>query len=295
MDANNGFPRIPDEEFGKRMAAVKEKMEASSIDLLVVFANLLDPSHVRYLSDVSPLNESAAVVIPLEGQPILCSGQACQAWSAYKSKIKDIRILPEVGEVGGVEYEIGDQSNFSDLFEEIRGKYKVKRIGTVGTLIFPQIIHAQIGKTFSAAEIVDAEKLIYEIRVKKSENEIACMQKAASIIDGAFAKVVDDLEAGMTELDIQAEIEAEVLRRGGEDHALSWTPMIPSGPQRTGLCMNRNSMRRVKEGEIIDLQAGALYEGYNAALCTPPYFGQSAIPFRSYSATLSERSDALWF
>ncbi|MCJ7586907.1 MAG: M24 family metallopeptidase, partial [Candidatus Aminicenantes bacterium] len=171
-------------------------MAENSIDLLVAYSNLLDPSHGRYLTDVSPLNQSAAIVMPLDGDPILCSGQ--------------------------------------------------------------------IRNTFPEAEIVNAEKLVYEMRETKTKNEIACMQKAACILDSAFAEAVRTLRAGMTELDIQAGIEAAILRGGAEDHGLSWTPMIPSGPERTKLCMNRNSLRKVKKGEIIDLQAGALYEGYNA-------------------------------
>jgi len=93
-------------------------------------------------------------------------------------------------------------------------------------------------------------------------------------VDAAFSEVVVDIRPGWSELDIQAEIEAEILRRGAEDHALAWTPMIPSGPENTRLCMNRNTLRKVKESEMICLQAGALYEGYNAALNTPFVLGR---------------------
>jgi Xaa-Pro aminopeptidase len=65
-----------------------------------------------------------------------------------------------------------------------------------------------------------------------------------------------------------------VLRGGAEGLAIAWDPMIPSGVERTQLCMNRNSLRQVGEGELIDLQAGAVYEGYNAALCTPIILGK---------------------
>ncbi|MBC8388616.1 MAG: hypothetical protein H8E13_11285 [Actinobacteria bacterium] len=75
----NNFPKIPDSEFKLRMQKFKEKMEKEKIDLVVVFSNLLDPSAVRYFSDVSPINESAALAIPLKGEPVMCSGQACHA------------------------------------------------------------------------------------------------------------------------------------------------------------------------------------------------------------------------
>jgi len=127
---------------------------------------------------------------------------------------------------------------------------------------------------FSNVPVVNAEGLVFELRVIKSRNEIACMRKAANILDNAFAKTVDALRPGWTELDIHASIVAESLRGGAEGMAAAWDPMIPSGPVNTQLCMNKNSLRQVREGEIIDLQAGVLYEGYNAALCTPIVLGK---------------------
>ena len=115
MAKNNGFPRIPDSEFEARIAAVKGKMRERNIDLLVLYSNALDPGHVRYLADVVGINESAAMVIPAEGDPIVCSGQACQAWSKHKSRVKEVRIFPEVGEVAGTEYLVGDQFTFSSF------------------------------------------------------------------------------------------------------------------------------------------------------------------------------------
>jgi Xaa-Pro aminopeptidase len=274
MEPKIDFPRIPDSEFEDRITNVKNKMAQQKIDLLVAYSNAFDPGHVRYLSDVFGINEAAAMVIPLEGEPTVCSGQACQAWSEHKSRIKDVKILPEVGEVAGVEYKVGDMVNFQSFFKELKEKYSISKIGTVGTLIFPQIIYAQLQQVFPGAEIVNAEPMIIEQRFIKSENEIACMRKAGEILDASFEKVVKKIKAGWTELDIQAEITAEILKEGAESTAASWEPMIPSGIEHTNLCMNRNSLRRVKESEIICLQAGALYEGYNAALNTPLVLGK---------------------
>ena len=271
---NDRFPRIPDEEFVKRMSDFKKKMDREHIDLVVMFSNLLDPSAVRYFSDVSPINESAAAVIPLEGEPILCSGQACHEWSKYKSKIKDVRIMPEVGEVSGVEYEIEGQLDFRDLFEEMRRKYKVKKIGIIGDLIFPYEIYRKLEQVFPGIEKVSAEMLMYELRMRKTENELACIKKACEIISDTFAYAVERVKPGVTELDIQADIEGQMLRLGAEAYCNSFSPMIPSGREHSNLCMNRNTLRKVTEGEIIDLQAGTLYEGYNATVCTPVVLGK---------------------
>ena len=270
----NNFPKIPDSEFKLRMQKFKEKMEKEKIDLVVVFSNLLDPSAVRYFSDVSPINESAALAIPLKGEPVMCSGQACHEWSKNKSKIKDVRIFPEVGEVSGVEYNIEGQLDFEGLFEELKGKSNIKKIGVVGDLIFPYEIYKKIEKVFPNAERVSAEALMYELRMSKSEDEIACIKKAAEIITGTFEYAIPRIKPGVTELDIQADIESQMLKLGAEGYVLSFSPMVPSGPENSNLCMCRNTLRKVRESEIINPSAGTLYEGYNAIICTPVVLGK---------------------
>lgn len=274
MSETNQFPTIPDEEFAMRMKVFKEKMSDKGMDLVVVFSNLLDPSAVRYFSDVSPINESAAIVIPLEGDPILCSGQACHEWSRYKSKIKDIRIMPEVGEVSGVEYEIEGQLDFEDLFIEMRDTYNIKKIGIIGDLIFPYEMYKKLESVFPHSEKESAEMLMYDMRMQKSKNELACIKKACEIISESFAYTVDRIKLGTTELDIQADLEGQMLRLGAEAYCNSFSPMIPSGPKNTNLCMNRNTLRKVKESEIIDVNGGSLYEGYNGVICSPFVLGR---------------------
>ncbi|MCL4376945.1 MAG: Xaa-Pro peptidase family protein [Actinobacteria bacterium] len=270
----NNFPTIPKTEFQQRIINFKKKMDQNNIDLTIIFSNLLDPSAVRYFSDFSPINESSAMLIPINGAPILCSGQACHEWSKYKSKVKgELRILPEVGEVSGVEYEIKGQYDFRDLFLEIKNKYKIRKIGVIGDLIFPHSIYKKLIEIFNNIKIVSAENLMYELRMQKSENEIICMKKAGEIISKSFEFAVSNIKPGITELDIQADLESKILKLGAEDHCLAFSPMVSSGHENTQLCMNRNTLRKVREGEIIDLGAGALYEGYNAVICSPFVLG----------------------
>jgi Xaa-Pro aminopeptidase len=283
--------RIPDEEFAERMRKFKAKMEANGIQMVVIYSNLLDPSAVRYFSDFSGINESAGMVIPLEGDPIVCSGQACHEWSKFKSRIKDIRILPEVGEVSGVEYNIA-VADYTDLFKEMASKYKIKKIGIIGDMIFPYEIYKKLEKVFPEAEKVSAEDLMYEMRMQKSENELALIRKAGEIITKTFEYAVGRVKPGVTELDIQADVESEMLRQGGEAYTLSWAPMIPSGPFNTNLCMNRNSLRKVRESEMINVCGGVLLEGYNAVICSPLVLGK--IPDEMKKAVLAAWEAQKW-
>ncbi len=270
----DNFPKISKEEILVRIQKFQQKMNEADMDIAVAYSNMLDPSAVRYFSDFSGVNESGAIVIPREGKAILCSGQACHEWSRFKSPIEDIRIMPEVGEVSGVEYDLAGQIGFSDLFAELAGKMKVRKIGIIGDYIFPQLIYGKLKEAFADAEIVSAESMMYEMRIDKSPAEIACIRKACDIITETVGYAVDRIVPGKTELEIQADLEYKMLCLGAEGYVQSFSPMVPTGPVNSHLCMNRNSRRPVQESEIIDIAAGACYEGYNGVICTPIVLGK---------------------
>lgn len=269
----NQFPIIPVDEFHKRLEDFKRKMDSIHVDLAVIYSNLCDPSAVRYFSDVSPINENIALLIPLEGDPILCSGQACHEWSKYHSKIDDIRIMPEVGEVAGTEYNL-ETLDFEDLFREIDNKYNIRKVGYIGELIIPYCITSKAEKVFNKAEFTFIDKVLYEMRCRKSKNELEVMEKASDIISHAFEYAVPRVKEGMTELDIEADITSQFLRCGAESACYALTPMIGSGTERSTLCQARNSLRKVKDGEIISTVGGCCYEGYNGVISTPIVTGK---------------------
>ena len=274
FDANN--PVIPGEEFTRRVAAVRGRMAANGIDLVMAFSNLLDPSAVRYLCDFAAVNESAALILPLEGEVTVCSGQASYDYALVKNRLADsvIKVFPEIGEVSGFEYDFGGQLDFAAYFEELKQKYRVKRIGIIGRLTFPAIIWNKLAKVFEGAEFVDFDDELYAIRLKKSEAEIACMRKCSKLVSGVFQKSVPEIRVGMTEREIQGILEGEILRAGAESYVQAFAPMVATGPKNSYISMCRNTMRRVEESEILNLAAGVCYEGYNGIICTPYVLGE---------------------
>ncbi|MBQ8284620.1 MAG: aminopeptidase P family N-terminal domain-containing protein [Clostridia bacterium] len=70
------YPKIKGAEYAQRVQALRAKMAEAGVDLVVGFSNLLEIGIVRYYSGFAPVNESSAIVIPAEGETIVCSGQA---------------------------------------------------------------------------------------------------------------------------------------------------------------------------------------------------------------------------
>ena len=181
-------PIISNEEFESRIRSLRDKMNAKGVDLCVAFSNLLDPSAVRYFCDFAAVNESAALIVPQDGEITVCSGQASYDFALIKNRLKDaaIKVFPEIGEVSGFEYGFEGQLDFQKYFEALKAKYKVKKIGLMGKLTFPAVIYNKLASVFSGVEIVDFDSELYELRLMKSHAEIAVMKKCAEMISEVF-------------------------------------------------------------------------------------------------------------
>lgn len=268
---------IPAKEYSQRVEYLRGKMEENNVDLVVGFSNLLEIAIVRYYCGFAPVNESSAIIIPKSGQVVVCSGQASYDYCLVTNKLEGSRIaiLPEIGEVSGFEYDTEGQLDFKELFEQIKVEHpNVKKIGFIGRLIFPSIIMDKLRKVFDGVEIVDFDDVHYEQRVIKSPNEIECLKTNWAIITKTFENVVPQIKKGMTEREIEGIFEAEMMKLGAESFVQAFAPMVATGPENSYISMCRNTLRKIGEGEILNLAAGCSFEGYNGVICSPLVLGE---------------------
>ncbi len=271
------FPRIEANEYSARIEAFRKRMAAKDVDLVVGFSNLLEIGIVRYYCGFAPVNESSAIVIPAEGQVVVCSGQASYDYCLVQNALPGSRIaiLPEIGEVSGFEYDTEGQLDFEELFAQIKSEHPyVKRIGFIGRLIFPSIIMTKLKKVFAGIEIVDMDDAHYDQRIIKSPAEIEILKTNWQMASEMFTNVVPKIKVGMTERHIEGMFEAEMMSLGAESYVQSFAPMVATGPQNSYISMCRNTLRQIKESEIINLAAGVCYEGYNGIVCSPLVLGE---------------------
>ena len=108
--------KIEGKEYLARVNALRAKMAEQNVDLVVGFSNLLEIAIVRYYCGFAPVNESSAIVIPAEGEVIVCSGQASYDYCLVHNQLPESRIaiLPEIGEVSGFEYDTEGQLDFEE-------------------------------------------------------------------------------------------------------------------------------------------------------------------------------------
>ena len=111
------------------------------------------------------------------------------------------------------------------------------------------------------AKLVPYNKEINGFRGVKEDWELELMRKAQNITDKAFAEVIGRVKAGMTELELQAELIYCLYKNGAT--GLAFDPIVVSGPN-TSLPHGVACERVIQEGDFVTMDFGALYMGYCA-------------------------------
>jgi Xaa-Pro dipeptidase len=123
-------------------------------------------------------------------------------------------------------------------------------------------------------ELVDASDLITELRLRKSDAEVAYAREAGRIMDAGFAAGFAAMRPGATEADVLADSLSAMLKAGGEMPALA--PPLGAGARTLGKTHGAATQRVLREDEPFLLEIGGCKARYHAVgvqtkwLGTPP-------------------------
>lgn len=98
-----------------------------------------------------------------------------------------------------------------------------------------------------------------EVRRRKDQVELTRMRSAQRATCAAFEVVLPLMREGVTEREVQIELEAEAFRQGAE--MMAYDTIVGSGPNSAVLHFSPSS-RRFRTGELVLIDAGAQYLGY---------------------------------
>ncbi len=263
---------LPDSEFRERIQRIQEKLVSGNLDAYLVHANEADQANVRYLSDHWPIFETAGVIVPREGEPILLIGPEAEPFAEDRSKIKKIRKMIEYRESAEPDYPDIPVVSFADVFDEVSDGRGIKRLGLGDYTILPMPVYdgitAAIGKR---GKIVRAETIIAEMRIVKSEAEIGMLKEAHRISELALEDVLREMKPGMTEKEALGVVYRALYAHGAECEGF---PNYVFGGRKTRNAIARSTYDTIKKGELIQLCIGARYGGYSSSVGRPVVFGK---------------------
>lgn len=122
---------------------------------------------------------------------------------------------------------------------------------------------AYLKESFPAQPMYRSAPILSELRMIKSEHEIAQMRRACAITEKAFRRVLQVVKPGMMEYEVEAEIQHEFLRNGATGPA--YTSIVASGKNACVLHYI-NNCDPCKDGDVLLMDFGAEYGNYSSDL-----------------------------
>jgi len=263
-------PRISDREFQQRLARTQKLVRDAGLDAWIAHSNEADFANVRYLSDYWPIFESAGVLVPAEGDPILLIGPESETFAKSRSKIPRIRKLGAYREPAEPDYPSIAVHTFASVMREALGR-PPRKIGLAGWAILPLPVYLGLQDAFPKAKIVKADDLIFRQRAVKSSAEIACLREAFRLSELATRKAIARMKPGMTELAIAGLAQGVIYANGAEYEGL---PQYVLAGIASSHAIGRPGYRVIGKQDLVQLNLSARVHGYSASWGCPVCVGK---------------------
>jgi Xaa-Pro aminopeptidase len=174
-----------------------------------------------------------------------------------------------------------------DSLRKLRGRPRVAYSPTQVTVA--QRFAFQNG-TGSRVRWVDGGDAIEKLRIVKDAGELAIMGEAARLISDVFRGVLRVIKTGISELELAAEIEHSMKRKGATGP--SFDTIVASGP-RSAWAHARPSSKLLRKNELVVLDQGVILRGYCSDMTRTVFLGQSPAKVRRlYAAVLEAQAAA---
>jgi Xaa-Pro dipeptidase len=138
------------------------------------------------------------------------------------------------------------------------------------------------------ASPVDFSAVIWELRLRKSDAEIAYIKKAASIADEAMSLALRTVKEGVSEREVAALIAATYMELGASDGHLG--PVISGA--RTASIHGQLGERVLTKGDVFHIELVPEYRGYSARMMRSAVIGEPTVEQERAMRVMVEAQDA---
>jgi Xaa-Pro aminopeptidase len=219
-----------------RQAALRGLVAAADLDGLVVSS----PANIRYLTGFT--GSAGVLVVALRRSVLVTDFRYSTQASAEVGPAAEVRI---------------ERTSVWEGVRQVLAALDQRRVGVErdrATLADLEQLRQAAG-----VECRPAAGLVEQLRVTKDDTEVAAIREAAALGAEALAATLASVAVGQTELEVAAELERHLRRRGSEWHPF---PSIVAAGPRSALPHARSSTRPIERGDLLVLDFGAQVRGY---------------------------------
>ncbi len=251
----------------ERRAAVRERIGGADLNALIV----LDLADIRYLSGFT--GSAGLLVLLADGEDAFFT---------------DFRYQTQVAEEvdPAIEVRIADESLLKVCCELLAGR-GASRVG-----FEREQLTYRAWSEWSEREspaLVPVEEWIEQLRMIKSAPEIAAIRMACGIADETFQRMLEEVRLGITERELAARLDLELAARGAE--RASFETIVAFG-ERSALPHARPGPRKLRRGDVILFDFGAVADGYVSDITRTVAYGEPAAEMREVYALVLDAQGA---
>ena len=262
------YPRFSLAERDRRWKAVRELMRQQNIDVTVAPQNSGHSADyqadTRYLTHCGGGEPDVAAVFPLDGEVTAIATSAAPRWPTVQDWTMDVREARR-------NYGRAIVDRLKELNVE-RGRIGITGLGEIegtrtpeGTIFYGT--WKQIREAFPSAELVDATKILAQVRYVKSQEEIDVLAKSMEIIELAIQAEISAAQPGVKDWEVWAAAQYAMMRHGSEMPVHCFW-VSGKNPKRT---LTRPSMRILERGDVIINELEASWIGYRSQGVQPVF------------------------
>jgi len=134
-----------------------------------------------------------------------------------------------------------------------------------------------------------ASGLVESLRAVKNPGELGRMRKAAQLASEVVEPAIRLLQPGIREFEVAAEIEYQMRRKGASGPAFE--TIVAFGP-RAALPHARPTAKRLKRGELVVLDLGAILDKYSSDITRTVFFGKAPARVKAWYRAVQEAQAA---
>ena len=242
------------EEFAARRSRVREAIARAGLDWLVVF----HPVSIHWLtgSDGKSYQEFQCLLISAESGPVVVLTR-----EGERNEFQDDALVDQLFTYGGSEPE-----DPIAAFERLAGSLALRR-ARVGIDVPAYYLHphhyVRIKQFLGDALVAEPTDLVHDLKLVKSETELAYIRQAAKIADTAMAVFADSLAEGRSELEIAGNVYHSLLASGS---GLAASPINLVSGERSCFSHGAPTDRRLRRGDFGSVEYGSTYKRYTSTI-----------------------------
>jgi Xaa-Pro dipeptidase len=228
-----------------KIRKLREKMKERELNAFVVFRSL------RYFTDTTA---GKALVVPLEGEPILICSRLERDRTLQEGWIKDVRAFS----AWRAPLRSGEEVYFMKPHELLATCLRELGSNRVGYDVMGRSSLMKLKKLHPAG-YQELPELVQEVRKIKTMEEVRLLRKSAELSMRGLRAAEEMIKLGVREIDVAAQAEYEMRRAGSEGTPF---PTIVASGKNSWLPHASATTKKINRRELVVVDVGATHKGY---------------------------------